>query len=34
MFSVVPEQPVSVQPDLIDQNLEQWLDAWTKAVLR
>jgi thiamine transport system substrate-binding protein len=33
-FSVVPEQPVSVAPDQIDQNREQWLDAWTKAVLR
>lgn len=33
-FSVVPEQPVSVPPDQIDQNREQWLDAWTKAVLR
>jgi thiamine transport system substrate-binding protein len=33
-FSVLPEQPVSVPPDQIDQNREQWLDAWTKAVLR
>jgi len=33
-FSVVPEQPVSVPPEQIDQNREQWLDAWTKAVLR
>lgn len=33
-FSVLPQQPVNVLPDQIDQNREQWLDAWTKAVLR
>jgi len=33
-FSVLPDKPVSVPPDQIDQNREQWLDAWTKAVLR
>ena len=33
-FAQVPEQPLSVPPEQIDQNREQWLDAWTKAVLR
>ena len=33
-FAQVPEQPVGLPPEQIDQNREQWLDAWTKAVLR
>jgi thiamine transport system substrate-binding protein len=33
-FAQVPEQPVSVAPEQIEQNREQWIDAWTKAVLR
>ena len=33
-FAQVPEQPLSVPPEQIDQNREQWLDAWIKAVLR
>jgi len=33
-FSQTPDQPITVPPDQIDQNREQWLDAWTKAVLR
>jgi thiamine transport system substrate-binding protein len=33
-FSAVPSEPVSVPPEQIDQNRDQWLDAWTKAVLR
>ena len=33
-FAQAPEKPVSVPPDQIDQNREQWIDAWTKAVLR
>ncbi|MEO7912868.1 MAG: thiamine ABC transporter substrate-binding protein [Roseiflexaceae bacterium] len=33
-FAQVPEQPLSVPPEQIDQSREQWLDAWTKAVLR
>jgi len=33
-FAQVPDQPVSVPPDQIDQNRDQWIDAWTKAVLR
>jgi thiamine transport system substrate-binding protein len=33
-FAQVPEQAASVTPEQIDQNREQWIDAWTKAVLR
>jgi thiamine transport system substrate-binding protein len=33
-FAQAPEQPLSLPPEQIDQNREQWLDAWTKAVLR
>jgi thiamine transport system substrate-binding protein len=33
-FAQAPGQPVAVPPDQIDQNREQWIDAWTKAVLR
>jgi thiamine transport system substrate-binding protein len=33
-FAQVPEQPATVTPEQIDQNREQWIDAWTKAVLR
>jgi thiamine transport system substrate-binding protein len=33
-FAQAPDQPASVPPDQIDQNRDQWIDAWTKAVLR
>lgn len=33
-FAAVPSEPVSVPPEQIDQNRDQWIDAWTKAVLR
>jgi thiamine transport system substrate-binding protein len=33
-FAQVPDQPLGLPPEQIDQNREQWLDAWTKAVLR
>jgi thiamine transport system substrate-binding protein len=33
-FAQAPAQPLSLPPDQIDQNREQWVDAWTKAVLR
>ena len=33
-FAQAPEQPAAVTSDQIDQNREQWIDAWTKAVLR
>jgi thiamine transport system substrate-binding protein len=33
-FAQAPEQPIAVAPEQIDQNREQWIDAWTKIVLR
>jgi thiamine transport system substrate-binding protein len=33
-FAPVPEQPISVPADQIDANREQWLDEWTRTVLR
>jgi thiamine transport system substrate-binding protein len=33
-FAPVPEQPISVPPEQIDANREQWIDAWTRTVLR
>lgn len=33
-FAVRPTDPLSVSPDLIDANREQWLDQWTQIVLR
>ena len=33
-FSTLPDQPLAIPPEQIDQNREQWLDAWTKTVLR
>jgi thiamine transport system substrate-binding protein len=33
-FAQVPEQPEAVAPEQIDQNRDQWIDAWTKTVLR
>jgi thiamine transport system substrate-binding protein len=33
-FAPVPEQPITVSPEQIDQNREGWLDAWTRTVLR
>ncbi|HJZ49576.1 MAG TPA: thiamine ABC transporter substrate-binding protein [Roseiflexaceae bacterium] len=33
-FAQVPDQPLGLPPEQIDQNREQWIDAWTKAVLR
>jgi thiamine transport system substrate-binding protein len=33
-FAQVPDQPLGLPPEQIDQNREEWLDAWTKAVLR
>ncbi len=33
-FAQIPGQPTAVTPEQIDQNREQWIDAWTKAVLR
>jgi thiamine transport system substrate-binding protein len=33
-FAVVPEDPVSVDYGAIESNREDWIDAWTEAVLR
>jgi thiamine transport system substrate-binding protein len=33
-FAQVPEQPVGVTPEQIEQNREQWLEEWTRTVLR
>lgn len=33
-FAPRPENPVSVPPEEIEQNREQWIDAWTRTVLR
>ena len=33
-FAQTPEQPVTLPPDQIDQHRDEWIDAWTKAVLR
>jgi len=32
-FAQLPSQSVSVPPDQIDQNRDQWIDTWTKLVL-
>lgn len=29
----VPEQPATLSPELIDQNREEWINAWTETVL-
>jgi len=29
----IPEQPATLSPELIDQNREQWINAWTEVVL-
>jgi thiamine transport system substrate-binding protein len=30
----VPENPASLDPDLIAENREKWIQAWTETVLR
>jgi thiamine transport system substrate-binding protein len=32
-YSVVPENPATVDPAAIDQNREEWLEAWTETVI-
>jgi len=32
--SVVPQNPATVSPDMIDSNREAWIEAWTNVVLR
>jgi thiamine transport system substrate-binding protein len=33
-FLQVPENPASLDPNLIAENREQWIQAWTETVLR
>lgn len=33
-FAVVPEQPLELPPEEIEQNRERWVDEWTDIVLR
>ncbi|MFO7169074.1 MAG: thiamine ABC transporter substrate-binding protein [Chloroflexota bacterium] len=33
-FAQVPEQPVALTPEEIDQNRERWIEEWTQIVLR
>jgi thiamine transport system substrate-binding protein len=33
-FAEVPEHPVEVSPEAIDQNREAWIEKWTEVVLR
>jgi thiamine transport system substrate-binding protein len=33
-FAVVPDQPLTVDPNAIDENRERWQDEWTQTVLR
>lgn len=32
-FSEVPQNPVTMDPDRIDENRERWIDEWTRIVL-
>ena len=33
-FAVVPEQPLELAPEEIEQNRERWVDEWTDIVVR
>jgi len=33
-FAEVPAHPITVDPDVIEANREQWIEAWTRTVLR
>ena len=33
-FAVVPEQPLELAPEAIEQNRERWVDEWTDIVVR
>ena len=33
-WAAVPAQPLSLPPDVIDQNRQEWIDEWTTTVLR
>jgi len=32
--AVVPEAPLLVAPDVVEENRERWVDEWTRIVLR
>jgi len=32
-YAQIPDQPASLPPELIDQNREKWIEAWTETVL-
>jgi thiamine transport system substrate-binding protein len=34
LYAVRPEQPASLSPDLIAENRQAWIEAWTETVLR
>jgi thiamine transport system substrate-binding protein len=33
-FAVVPERPLELSPEEIEQNRESWVDQWTDIVVR
>lgn len=33
-FSVVPDTPFTLEPELIDSHREEWIETWTNEVLR
>jgi thiamine transport system substrate-binding protein len=33
-FVLIPEQPIVLAPEVIDENREAWIEAWTQTVLR
>jgi thiamine transport system substrate-binding protein len=33
-YAEIPEEPATVSPEAIDQNREEWIQAWTETVLR
>ncbi|MCL7451521.1 MAG: thiamine ABC transporter substrate-binding protein [Anaerolineae bacterium] len=33
-FAQIPENPVTVDPDAIEENREQWIEAWLRTTLR
>jgi thiamine transport system substrate-binding protein len=33
-YLAVPENPVNLSPDIVAENREKWIEAWTEAVLR
>ena len=33
-FAVVPEAPLLLSPEEVEENREEWIDEWTRIVLR